>query len=312
MLDSINADFTSSFWGLYVAGLVTISLLVCVLILVLNMTSRETGAPQVQAHTWDETLQEYNNPLPKWWLYLFWGTLVFAVVYLAVFPGYGTANDDRGARAEYAKETEKFQQVFDKYAKVDVAALAQQPEAVATGKRLFLTYCIQCHGSNAKGSPGFPDLTDNDWLYGGEADTVKTSILEGRAGVMNAFGAVLSGDEIKDVANYVRSLSGLSADAARVQRGEAVFAANCTVCHGPDGKGAASMGAAFAALGAPNLTDNVWLYGNSEAKIIEGVTRGRNFDNRSLKNAMPAWGEFLGEGKVTLLAAYVHSLSQKK
>jgi cytochrome c oxidase cbb3-type subunit 3 len=305
MLDSINADFTSSFWGLYVTGLVTISLLVCVLILVLNMTSRDAGgAPKVQAHTWDETLQEYNNPLPKWWLYLFWGTLVFAVIYLAIFPGYGTANSNRGARDEYAKETEKFQQAFDKYINVDVAALAQDANAVATGKRLFLTYCIQCHGSNAKGSKGFPNLTDNDWLYGGDADTIKTSILDGRKGVMTAFAGILNGDEIKDVANYVRSLSGLQADVARVQKGEAVFAANCAVCHSTDGKG-------NPLLGSPNLTDNVWLYGNSEAAIIEGVTRGRNFDNRSLKNEMPAWKDFLGEGKVTLLAAYVYSQAQK-
>ncbi|MDR1854499.1 MAG: cytochrome-c oxidase, cbb3-type subunit III [Azoarcus sp.] len=313
------ADFISGFWNLYVAGLVAFGLVFCLVVLIANMTARESGEPKLQGHVWDETLREYNNPLPRWWLYLFWGTVLFAIVYLVLFPGFGAHNDGKGLRAEYdaevAKANDTYGPLFAKYQGTDLAALASDPEAVATGKRLFLTYCSQCHGSTATGARGkdygFPNLTDNDWLYGGSPATIKESIEGGRAGVMTAFGGVLNSDQIKDVANYVRSLSGLSADSTRLARGKDVFAENCAVCHGPNGKGAASMGPDFAALGAPDLTDNVWLYSNSEASIIDGVTRGRNAGPGSVTNTMPAWKDFLGDAKVHILAAYVYSLSKK-
>jgi len=166
------------------------------------------------------------------------------------------------------------------------------------GQRLFLTYCSQCHGADARGAKGFPNLTDNDWLYGGDPATIKTTITGGRQGVMPPWGAVLGGEGVKDVANYVRSLSGLAHDSLRAQRGKDSFMQNCIACHGPEGKG-------NPALGAPNLTDRVWLYGSSEATIIETVTKGR-------QNQMPAFKELLGEPKTHLLAAYVLSLSKSQ
>ncbi|MDR2093260.1 MAG: cytochrome-c oxidase, cbb3-type subunit III [Azoarcus sp.] len=321
------ADFISGFWNLYVTGLIAFGLLFCLVVLVTNMTSQSTGEPKLQGHVWDENLREYNNPLPRWWLYLFWATVIFAILYLYMFPGFGTWRSnptdpakDRGLRAEYAKEVrlanKQYGPLFEKYQATDLAILADDRDAVAAGKRLFLTYCSQCHGSAARGakgkSYGFPDLTDSDWLYGGDPATIKTSIEGGRAGVMTAFGGTLNSEQIKDVANHVRAIAGLSSDAARAARGKAVFDTNCTVCHGPEGKGARSMGEAFAVLGAPDLTDGIWLYSNSEEAIIDGVTRGRNAGPDSVTNTMPAWKDFLGDAKVHILAAYVYSLNNKK
>ncbi|MDR1462435.1 MAG: cytochrome-c oxidase, cbb3-type subunit III [Azoarcus sp.] len=317
------ADFISGFWNLYVAGLIAFGLLFCLVVLITNMTSQGGGEPKLQGHVWDENLREYNNPLPRWWLYLFWGTVIFAFLYLYLYPGFGTwrsGSAQSGLRGEYAKEvklaSEEYGPIFNKYLGTDLAALSADPEAVATGKRLFLTYCSQCHGSAAKGAKGkdygFPDLSDSDWLYGGDPATIKASIEDGRGGVMTPFGGTLNSEQIRDVANYVRSIAGLNADAARAARGRDVFASNCTVCHGPEGKGARSMGEAFAALGAPDLTDGIWLYSESEDAIIDGVTRGRNAGPGSVINAMPAWKDYLGDAKVHILAAYVHSLNNKK
>ncbi|MCX8146286.1 MAG: cytochrome-c oxidase, cbb3-type subunit III, partial [Azovibrio sp.] len=170
--------------------------------------------------------------------------------------------------------------------------------AMETGKRLYLTYCMQCHGADARGSKGFPNLTDGDWLYGGEPAKIVETIANGRLGVMPPH-AHLGAETVKDLANYVRSLSGLPADSVRAAKGqEAFMTAGCAGCHGMDAKG-------MQAIGAPNLTDNVWLYGSSEAVITETIMNGR-------QNKMPAWKDFLGDGKVHLLAAYVYSLSHTK
>ncbi len=295
------ADFISGFWNMYVMVLVALSILFCVFVLVSNLTSRKTGPVELHGHVWDESLVEYDNPLPRWWLYLYWLTVIFAVGYLAIYPGFGNMNADRGQLAQYeremAKADERYGPIFAKYRDMDLLAVAADPEANAMGQRMFVTYCAQCHGTAAQGARGFPTLTDEEWLWGGEPEAIKTTIRDGRFGVMTPFGAVLGGDGVKDVANYVRSLSGLAHDSLRAQRGKDLFANNCVACHGADATGNPM-------LGAPNLTNNLWLYGSSEATIIETVTHGRN-------NQMPAFGDFLGEDKVHLLAAYVISLSKK-
>ncbi len=295
------ADFISGFWNMYVMVLVALSILFCVFVLVSNMTKREKGPVELHGHVWDETLAEYNNPLPRWWMYLFWITIFFAIGYLAIYPGFGNSNQHRGQWAQYEAEMkageERFGPVFAKYREMDVMAVAADPEANAMGKRLFLTYCQQCHGAAAQGAKSFPNLTDGEWLWGGAPENIKETITNGRNGVMTPFGQVLGADGVKDVANYVRSMNGLAHDSVRAQRGKDLFANNCVACHGADAKGNPM-------LGAPNLTNNLWLYGSSEATIIETVTHGRN-------NKMPAFGEFLGQDKVHLLTAYVLSLSKK-
>ena len=294
------ADFVSGFWNAYVMVLVFLSIGFCVFVLVSNMTKRTSGPVGLHDHIWDETLQEYNNPLPRWWMYMFWITIIFAIVYLSMYPGFGNNQGKLGWssggqwQAEQKAAAEKYGPIFAKFRSMDLNAVAGDKEANAMGQRLFVTYCAQCHGADAKGAKGFPNLTDSDWLYGGEPEVIKTTITGGRNGVMPPFGH-LGADTIKDVANYVRSLSGLANDGLRAQRGKDVFAQNCAACHGPEGKG-------MFALGAPNLTDKVWLYGSSEATIAETVTGGRS-------NRMPAFEEFLGDAKVHLLSAYVLGLS---
>ncbi|NSL55576.1 cytochrome-c oxidase, cbb3-type subunit III [Uliginosibacterium aquaticum] len=298
------SDFVSDTWHYYVAGLVILSLMFCIWVLISNMTKRVKGPVALHGHIWDEDLQEYNNPLPRWWMWLFWLTLAFGIAYFTLYPGLGRWQGKIGwsavgqYKAEVAAEDAVIKPIYDKYMKQDLLAVAADPEAQVMGQRLFLTYCTQCHGSDARGAKGFPNLTDTDWLYGGESATIKTTITGGRNGVMPPWGAVLGADGVKDVANYVRSLSGLAHDSLRAQRGKDAFMTNCVACHGPEGKG-------NAALGAPNLTDRVWLWGSSEATIIETVSKGRT-------NQMPAFKERLGDEKVHLLAAYVLSLSKSQ
>lgn len=297
------ADFVSGFWNVYVMGLVALGLLFCVFILVSNMTKRPEKV-ELHGHVWDETLAEYNNPLPKWWFYLFCITIIFALVYLAIYPGFGNKqglykwSSVGQYEAEMAKAEERYGPIFNQYLKQDLLAVAANPEANAMGQRLFLTYCAQCHGSAATGAKGFPNLTDAEWNWGGEPETIKATIIGGRMGVMPPFGPALGAEGVKDVANYVRSLSGLAHDSLRAQRGKELFDQQCVACHQADGTGNPM-------LGAPNLTNDSWLYGSSEASIIETITNGR-------QNQMPALGEFLGEAKVHLLAAYVLSLSKGK
>ena len=295
------SDFVSDFWNLYVIVIVVGSILACAVLLI--MQGKATFTPgKTMGHVWDEDLEEYNNPMPKWWSWLFIITVVFAFVYLAMYPGLGnfkgmlnwTAVGQH--KAEVAKVDAAVKPLFDKYMAMDVKAVAADKQAMEMGKRLYLTYCMQCHGADARGAKGFPNLTDSDWLYGGEPDQIKETIANGRMGVMPPH-EQLGADTIKDLANFVRSLSGLPNDSVRTAKGKEAFtSAGCVGCHGPEATG-------MHALGAPNLTDKVWLYGSSEATITETITKGR-------QNQMPAWKEFLGDSKVHLLAAYVLSLSQ--
>ncbi|WP_265948070.1 cytochrome-c oxidase, cbb3-type subunit III [Dechloromonas sp. A34] len=295
------SDFVSDFWNLYVVVIVVASILACVVLLIVQ--GKATFTPgKTMGHVWDETLEEYNNPMPRWWTWMFVITVVFAFVYLALYPGLGNFKGVLGwtsggqHKAEVDKMNATVKPLFDKYMAMDLKAVAGDKQAMEMGKRMYLTYCMQCHGADARGAKGFPNLTDSDWLYGGEPEQIKQTISDGRMGVMPPH-AQLGADTIKDLANFVRSLSGLPNDSVRAAKGKEAFAsAGCLGCHGPEGTG-------MHAVGAPNLTDKVWLYGSSEATITETITNGR-------QNKMPAWKEFLGDAKVHLLSAYVLSLSQ--
>lgn len=297
------SDFVSGFWNIYVTVLVLVSVIGCgVLLWVQDQAKNAPG--ETMGHVWDETLEEYSNPMPNWWRWMFYITVVFSLGYLAVYPGLGSYAGQFGwsSRGQYDKEiadaNAKFDPIFDAYKSQDVQAVAADPKAREMGRSLFLTYCAQCHGSDAKGAKGFPNLTDNDWLWGGQAEQIEASILAGRVGVMPAYGgnpeAVGGAAGAKEVASYVRSLSGLSNDGILAAKGKERFMVVCAACHGPEGKGNQAMG-------APNLADKTWLTSSKDDTIVETITKGRN-------NVMPAHKEFLGEAKVHLLAAYVYGL----
>jgi cytochrome c oxidase cbb3-type subunit 3 len=226
-----TSDFVSGFWNMYVIVITLVSVLGCGVFLLLQDKAK-TNAGNTTGHVWDETLEEYNNPLPNWWRWMFYITVVFAVVYLALYPGLGNMAGSFGwtMRGQYETEMKKAEEqygpIFKRFQSQDVRAVAANAEAKEMGQRLFLTYCAQCHGSDAKGAKGFPNLADQDWLFGGTPDQIKESITKGRDAAMPAKGVKpdLNGDQIKDLANYVRSLSGLSADSIRVQRGKDLFA----------------------------------------------------------------------------------------
>ena len=298
------SDFVSDFWSIWISAIVIIGIVGLTLLLTTQAKAKTVKAGEkveTMGHVWDGDLEEYNNPLPKWWMWMFYLTLIFGVAYLVLYPGLGTFKGIRGwtsvgqYKEERAQAEAKYQPLYDRYLKVSVEELAKDPEARAMGNRLYQTYCMQCHGADARGAKGFPNLTDNDWLYGGSAEKIHETLVNGRIGQMPAFGAAFGEEKVRDTANYVLSLSGKKYDAERATRGKEAFNAVCAACHGPDGKG-------NQAIGAPNLTDNVWLYGSTEKVIMEGITNGR-------KNQMPAWNEFLGEGKIHLLTAYVWGLS---
>jgi cytochrome c oxidase cbb3-type subunit III len=296
------SDFTADFWSIFVAGVTLVSIVACGLLLMSLSRRKVSTDPDTTGHVWDEDLDELNNPLPRWWIWLFWITIVFGLAYLWFYPGLGsyTGALKWTSRDEYADEVKaaeaRYGPLYAKYSAVDLAQLAADPEARQVGQRLFINYCSQCHASDARGAKGFPNLTDNDWLYGGDPETIKTTIMNGRNGMMPPMAAVV-GDEAgaRDMANYVRSLSGLEHDKAAAARAQPKFAI-CGACHGPEGKG-------NPALGAPNLTDKVWLYGSSLETISETIMKGRT-------STMPAHREFLGEQRVHILAAYVYGLSQ--
>ncbi|HSG77546.1 MAG TPA: cytochrome-c oxidase, cbb3-type subunit III [Burkholderiales bacterium] len=297
-------EFTSSFWDLYIAILTVVSILACgVLLLAQDKRRVAGGTSETTGHTWDEDLGEYNNPLPRWWLWLFWITIVFSLVYLALYPGLGSYQglwqwtQVSQLEAETARHEEKFGPLYERYAQMDVKALAAEPRALAIGQKLFLNNCAQCHASDGAGSRGFPNLTDRDWQWGGTPEAIKTSITQGRTGVMPPMGAALGEQGTKDAAHYVMSLSGLPHDTMRAARGKPLFAQNCAACHGAEGAGNPM-------LGAPNLADGTWLYSAAEPVIVETISQGRT-------NQMPAHQELLGKARIHLLTAYVLSLSQK-
>jgi cytochrome c oxidase cbb3-type subunit 3 len=308
------SDFVSSGWSVFVAVATLVSILACAALLYalgrMRVARRKAGeAVETTGHVWDGDLAEYNHPLPRWWMWLFYATIAFALAYVILYPGLGSSpgalhwTSAAAYTAEVRDVDAKVAPLYARYRDMDVKAIAADPEARAMGERLFLNYCAQCHGSDAAGSKGFPNLTDRDWLYGGEPERIRQSIMDGRNGIMPAFGSVLGDEGVRNVVAYVRSLSGLIADPVRVYQGKPVFAQNCGACHGADGKGNRD-------IGAPNLTDRVWLYGGTEATITETVATGRG--EASTITRMPAHRDRLDEGKITLLTAYVWGLSNAK
>ncbi len=298
----------SAFWNGWIIILTVGNILACFWLIWWTMRKRagEASSGDVTGHVWDENLQEYNNPLPRWWLFMFYFTLIFAAIYLALYPGLGSFKgllgwSSHGSQYENEMKAaeEKYGPIYKKFASVPVAALATKPEygeAREMGKRLFLTYCMQCHGSDARGSRGFPNLADKDWLWGGSPEQIQTSIANGRNGVMPSH-AHLGEETIANLAAYVASLSGREVDSAKAEAGKQAFTTSgCIGCHGVDATGNPM-------LGAPDLTDKTWLYGGSEGIIRQTITKGRS-------GKMPAHKDLLGDDKVHLLAAYVYSLSQ--
>jgi cytochrome c oxidase cbb3-type subunit 3 len=299
------SDFVSGFWSIYITVIVICGFVgLAALLFTQSKTTIKAGdQPETMGHVWDEDLEEFNNPLPRWWMVLFYLTLLFGAVYLVLYPGLGTWKGLRNWSSvgqyneERAQAEAQFTPLYNRYLTMDLKTLAADPQARDMGQRLFQTYCVQCHGSDARGAKGFPNLVHHDWQYGGDPQTIETTIQHGRHGQMPAFGAAFGEEKVKDVANYVLSLSGRKHDAERAARGELTFKAICATCHGQNGTGSHT-------LGAPNLThpSGVWLYGGTEKTIIQTITNGRD-------NQMPAWKDFLGDGKVHLLAAYVWGLS---
>ncbi len=321
----------SNFWSIWISVLTIVVIVGCFVLLKLvnkNYTGVEEG--KSMGHEFDG-IEELNNPLPKWWAYMFYLTIVFGVIYLALYPGLGnykglfgwtssnqSIGTEKGLKAdsaaaleaakaenrlsqydrEVAHADEKYGPIFAAYLATPLEELVKDEEALKVGGRLFLQNCAQCHGSDARGSKGFPNLTDDDWLYGGDLATIKTTLMNGRNGMMPPKGGLpIEDSEIKGLAEYVIKLSGGEHDEALAAQGQGSFMKCCFACHGMDAKGNKFMG-------APNLTDNVWLYGGSRGNIEESIINGR-------AGVMPAWKDILGEEKVHVIAAYVYSLSNK-
>jgi cytochrome c oxidase cbb3-type subunit 3 len=299
------SDFTSDFWSWWIIAIVAGGIGFCIWLLLANKRTALPPSGQVEAtgHVWDENLQELNNPLPRWWIIKFYITIVFGIAYLALYPGMGTFEGFLGwtekgqYEAEIAAADTKYGPLYDKYMNQPIPAVAADDTAMKMGERLYVNYCAVCHGSDARGATGFPNLRDGDWLYGGSPEAIKHSLMYGRQAVMPSWEAALGGEQgVDEMTAYVIQLSGRSVDEASAAKAQPKFETLCAACHMADGTGNMAMG-------APNLTDDTWLYGGSPRAIKETLIKGRN-------GVMPAHGEFLGEAKVHILSAYVYSLSQ--
>ncbi len=297
------SDFTSEFWSWFIIAIAGGGIVwLFYLLMGTNKADTDEGVPT--GHVWDEDLQELNNPLPRWWLFMFYFTLFFAIGYLILYPGMGSFKGILGwteigeYEAEVAAADAEFGPLFAQFEKTPIAELASDAAAMNAGERLFVTYCAVCHGSDARGAAGFPNLRDNDWLHGGSPEKIEETILQGRMGTMPAWEGPLGGEEgVNQVATYVMSLAGRDVDTKLAEAGKIKFDMFCVGCHMPGGTG-------NQALGAPNLSNNIWLYGGSPRTIKETIAKGRN-------GRMPAHSEFLGKAKSHILAGYVYSLSHE-
>jgi len=298
------SDFFNDGWSIFIAAATLVGLVACLALLAFASRRKAMAGDNSTGHVFDGDLKELNNPLPLWWMVLFVLTVVFSAGYLWLYPGLGSAPGSKGWTSggehdqDVAAANAEIARVYAAFKDAPAPELAKNPKAMAMGQRLFINNCAACHGSDARGSKGFPDLTDTDWLHGGAPEKIEETITGGRTGVMPPMaGAVGTASDVHDVANYVLSLSKNPNDAAAAARGKAKFVV-CGACHGPDGKGNPT-------LGAPNLTDDVWLHGWGEEAIVDIVTHGKT-------NVMPAQKGRLTPEQIHVLAAYVWNLSQPR
>lgn len=299
----------STFWSLWIVILTTTNLVLLLWILLANRKRAVVGEESTEAKTTGheyDGIEEYDNPLPRWWFWMFILTFVFSIGYLIIYPGMGayeglkdgegkswtSVNELRGHQAEAEKV---YAETYGVYSKMPIEEVAKNPDALKMGFRLFSNNCAVCHGADGGGNPGFPNLTDKDWLYGGTPEKIHETIVLGRKAAMPAWGSILGEEGVADVAEYVLQISGNDHDATKAEVGAKLYTTNCVACHGVDGKG-------NQLVGAPNLTDNIWLYGGEPATIRQTLRDGRN-------GVMPAQQELLKEDRIHLLAAYVYSLS---
>jgi cytochrome c oxidase cbb3-type subunit 3 len=292
-------------WSLFVIIVTILNIAACFWLLRWTSKPRtaneKIGGGADTGHVWDKDLREYNNPLPKWWLWLFYITIAFGLLYLALFPGLGNFAGIKGwtQSNQYAQERAaveaRAEQLLAPLAALPVAELVNNEQAMSTAHNLFQQNCAQCHGSDGGGAKGFPSLADADWQWGSDADSVVATITQGRIAAMPAWGQVLGEPGVDEAVAYVQALSGQPADATLAAAGKVRFEQVCAACHGVDGRG-------NPLLGAPNLTDGVWLYGGDAATLKATLLNGRN-------GQMPAWDGKLGEQRIKLLAAYVTKLA---
>ncbi len=294
----------SSFWHWYI-WIIPMGMIIGLFLLIqlTRKVATDVSEDETMGHSFDG-IEEYNKPLPAWWLYMFWGTMVFGIGYLFYFGlgnwnGFGNWSSIKQLEQETAAHEAKYGEIFSKYAAIPIEDLLNEPAALKMGQRMYLNNCSVCHGTSATGAYGFPNLTDNDWLYGGSADAIKTSLVAGRRGQMPAWGDALGESGVAAVSHYVMKLSGNEHNANQAAAGEALYLSSCAACHGVDGVG-------NQALGAPNLTDDIWLYDNPSLSLFEDIKitleQGR-------AGNMPAWNDILGEEKVHIISAYVYSLT---
>ena len=298
------SDFTHGFWAPYITAATLLGIAACMVLLWIS--GRKKIAPRsdnTTGHVWDEDLTEMNNPLPLWWVGLFIITTIFSLVYLVAYPGLGDYEGElkwttqREYDAEVAQANLELAPLYARFTARRPEELASDAEAMAVGERLFMNNCAQCHGSDARGSKGFPNLADADWLHGGTPDKIVETVARGRTGMMPPMAAAVgSPNDVKNVAHYVLSLSNSPHDSVRAQLGKGKYAA-CAACHGIDGKG-------NAALGAPNLADDTWLHGWGEQAIVNIINTGKT-------NEMPGQAGKLTDAQIHVLASYVWGLSNK-